>query len=443
MDSTTTHASRKGMSSPREQPTTSDNPATSTSRTATEQLLAWLHRDGTVAHLWTDAGNRSYWFAVGEPSAQPVTRYRAKQAARLTKRRVPKGWSRHNIYFTVHPLSQIPPRSTNGRTNRRYISSQSEYICAINTLFAEFDGKDYVYSLEYGARLLANFRELTTVEQRQAVSNAKERLFYRAPARYKQRALHQIEALDYPPSVIVDSGGGYHCYWLLRETVPIDESNRDDVQAIQHGWVQIVDGDRGAADLRRVLRLPGSFNHKQGFGTEPPRVDFVKVNFDLLYDYQRLEEVVSDWLYAERRARMERMRKRRTGSSTQSSPLNRDPEEIALRQQFNATHDIATLLTTHGYRLCSAHGGQIRLARPGRDRLHSSVTVFPAQEGGLPERSIHFSTNDPLYSREYIDAKSGKVRRRLYDAFALYVLLEHGGNWEAGYHAVAEGVGSR
>lgn len=374
--------------------------------TYTQRLFAHLHQGGQYAHLWTDAGHASYWFRVD-----------IKQ-----RRRVPKRWLQHNVYFSVHPLSQIPPQNSSGSRDRRYISSQTEYICAINALFAEFDSKDAVLHLEYAPYLPAGFRQMSAVEKHNAAKAAKERLFYRSPERFKVRTFYQLRTLPYPPSVIIDSGGGYHCYWLLRNTVPLDATNRNDVQVIQNGWVKMVGGDPGAADLRRVLRVPGTYNCKPAFGEEAPQVSFVKANFELLYDYHQLEEVVNDWLFAQRERRR-RPRRQPTAQETHD-----------VRARFNQQHSLVDLLRRHGYQVSSHYGAQTRLARPGRDRFHSSVTVFAAH-GDTPERSIHFSTNDPLYSRERINEQTGLLRRRLYDAFAIYALLDHGGDWQAAFAA--------
>ena len=69
----------------------------------------------------------------------------------------------------------------------------------------------------------------------------------------------------------------------------------------------------------------------------------------------------------------------------------------------------------------------LMIRRPPRSTLDRSsaasdvykrqVTVFPAREDGTPELSVHFSTSDPLYSAEYLDADGGEVRRRAHDAF--------------------------
>lgn len=347
----------------------------------------------------------------------------AAAGPRLARRRIPKGWQRQNVFFSVHPLTQIPPHNSSGSSDPRYISSQLPYIAAINTLFAEYDGKDYVRLPEYAAFLPRHFVRLAPVEQRKAVRNAKEAAFYLSPAKYKQRVLAELNHLEYAPSIIVDSGGGYHCYWLLRQTVPIDEANRADIQATQHGWVQMTNGDPGAADLRRVLRVPGAHNMKPGFGDTPPQVQFIKSDFDLLYEYTELEQRVEDWLFEQRPP----------AATVATIRVNRPTNDV--RQAFNNRHRIGDLLAQHGYRISFETANLTRLARPGRDPSSSSVTIFPPREDGAPELSIHFSSNDELYSEEYLDPRTRQIRRKAHDAFYIYVMLEHGGDWRAAYAA--------
>ena len=58
-----------------------------------------------------------------------------------------------------------------------------------------------------------------------------------------------------PRSVIIDSGGGYHCYWLLVESFVLDDDEaRSRADRLQKAWVELVGGDNGARDLARVLR---------------------------------------------------------------------------------------------------------------------------------------------------------------------------------------------
>lgn len=364
-----------------------------------ERLLAHLHRGGLYAHLWTDAGNQSYWFAVNAPPRS---------------RRIPKGWLQHNVYFTVHPLTQIPPHNTSGNTDKRYISSQLPYIAAVNAFFAEYDGKDFVTVAEYQLHLPVNFAELGEAEQRMAIKAGQEAAFYAEPAKFKARAWAVIEALDFPPSVIIDSGGGYHAYWLLRHTLAVDEGNRADIQTVQHAWVHMVQGDPGAADLRRMLRVPGSYNVKEGFGEIAPRVIFVKADFALLHDYRTLEEAVNDWLFVHRPPAV--------AKPVQHRQYNTSRDEQ--RALFNRQHSLVDLLTQHGYPITYQSQVLTRLARPGRDKSHSSVTVFPARKDGAPELSVHFSSNDPLYTPEYCDPTTGQMRRRVHDAFSAALHLE-------------------
>ncbi len=108
----------------------------------------------------------------------------------------------------------------------------------------------------------------------------------------KPEALAQLQKLP-PylfPSVIVDTGHGYHPYWLLRETEPV-ESPRDifRLEAYMKGLALTLHGD-STSDLSRVLRLPGLINQKNAKNPclchiihfEPER-RFNPIDFD---DYQ-------------------------------------------------------------------------------------------------------------------------------------------------------------
>lgn len=81
----------------------------------------------------------------------------------------------------------------------------------------------------------------------------------------KQGALDAL--LDFPvaPSVIVDSGHGYHAYFRLDHLYLFD-----DVQPIMKGIAKRIGGD-AVHDRARILRLPGLSNHKDG-GNAPVRL---------------------------------------------------------------------------------------------------------------------------------------------------------------------------
>lgn len=91
-----------------------------------------------------------------------------------------------------------------------------------------------------------------------------------------------LNALPYPPSLIVVSGGGAHVYWLLKEALEISDQDRS-AAAIELGWLQYcrsiakieMKAELDAiADLARVLRVPGTKNFKREQVTEVLLVDF-------------------------------------------------------------------------------------------------------------------------------------------------------------------------
>jgi hypothetical protein len=79
----------------------------------------------------------------------------------------------------------------------------------------------------------------------------------------KQEALEILRSFPLLPSFIVDSGNGFHAYWLFREPERID--GPDDVARIEKYLKELalrLGGDMAAAELARVLRVPGTFNVK-------------------------------------------------------------------------------------------------------------------------------------------------------------------------------------
>ncbi len=65
---------------------------------------------------------------------------------------------------------------------------------------------------------------------------------------------------DFPlrPTWLVATGGGYHVYWQLRQAVKADAAFEARLKSI----VRALNADPAATDRSRVLRIPGTFNHK-------------------------------------------------------------------------------------------------------------------------------------------------------------------------------------
>jgi P4 family phage/plasmid primase-like protien len=160
---------------------------------------------------------------------------------------------RANAYFGVHPSHK--PKGSRDRAG-------SADIAAVNCLFADLDAKGF----DGG----------------------------------KQSAWEHLETLEPAPSVVVDSGGGYHAYWLLAEPFMLaTDADRERARQVQARWVAFVGGDHGAKDLARVLRVPGTTNYKPGYAPDFPQVRFVRADLDRLYELEDLEMLLPEVTTAE------------------------------------------------------------------------------------------------------------------------------------------------
>lgn len=76
----------------------------------------------------------------------------------------------------------------------------------------------------------------------------------------------KLLALHPWPSIMVNSGGGVHGYWLLHEPVTVTEASLPYIRRVLHGIALALgsSGDQKVRDLARVMRLPGFINTKHG-----------------------------------------------------------------------------------------------------------------------------------------------------------------------------------
>jgi len=78
----------------------------------------------------------------------------------------------------------------------------------------------------------------------------------------KEEALRRIKEFPISPSILVDSGNGYHLYWLLENSIiNIEEKERLEIRKILSGIIKEIGADH-AHNLDRVMRLPGTLNIK-------------------------------------------------------------------------------------------------------------------------------------------------------------------------------------
>lgn len=86
----------------------------------------------------------------------------------------------------------------------------------------------------------------------------------------KEEVTKALKSCPIPPTVIIDSGGGIHAYWLLRETIDVRlpessiDTAKEEIDATLRQLAGVFAGDRSVCELARVLRLPGTHNTKGG-----------------------------------------------------------------------------------------------------------------------------------------------------------------------------------
>lgn len=207
----------------------------------------------------------------------------------------------------------------------------------------------------------------------------------------KSDALAAIRSFQFPPSMIIDSGGGYHVYWLFRETWAIEEPL--DVQRIEAANKKIalaLRGDAACHDIARVLRLPGTFNQKRGLPAAildcDPARRYNLSDFDDLPDAPEAAPETS----AERAARR------------LSEPVALDALSVV-----DASGDITRLskrfdVAVNVMRLCGVHGpiesGKPFLCPlPGHEENNPSAMIKPGERGDIVFYDWHRRGPDLCY----------------------------------------------
>jgi hypothetical protein len=203
----------------------------------TVTFMNLLHRGGSFHYLWRWEGKESTW--------------------RPTSATLPDVSGKVDYYFGVHPTSCVPPTNAKGEPKPpEQVRGQTEVIEAVNCLFAEFDGKDFCPNDPRGKGLAL--------------------------------ALAHIDSLPSAPTVLIRSGGGFHAYWVLRDTWLLHTpEEREKAERVQFAWVDHVGGDKAAKDLARVLRVPGTRNGKY---PDKPLVEIVEYDPLRVYTLDELTE---------------------------------------------------------------------------------------------------------------------------------------------------------
>lgn len=227
----------------------------------------------------------------------------------------------------------------------------------------------------------------------------------------KDAALAMLAEFPLRPSIIVDTGGGLHPYWLFAEPVPAEQATgllaRWAVTWMAHAEARGLRVDN-VFDLPRVLRVPGTTNQKNG-----APVAVIEAT-GLLYG---VDDIIEHTLEPpERIHRSER----------------NDAPVLGIRpgDEFNQRHAGGYVLSMAGWMHSDTErNGNERWLHPWSPTSDCSATVY-GDDG-----------HTTIWS-ETAAAKTAIEVRRPYDPYGLYVTLIHDGDFNAAAKQLAaEGYG--
>ena len=81
---------------------------------------------------------------------------------------------------------------------------------------------------------------------------------------HRETALKRLSDFDSAPSIIIDSGGGWHGYWLLDEPFMLEtEDDKQKISQIMQGLFVALGGDKNyVKSVASIMRLPATINTK-------------------------------------------------------------------------------------------------------------------------------------------------------------------------------------
>lgn len=100
----------------------------------------------------------------------------------------------------------------------------------------------------------------------------------------KREQMETIRKMPLLPSVIVESGRGYHVYWLIKDKEDVSPLRISLWRRIQTSIAEKYGTDTACSNPSRLLRLPGSYHVKR----EPTLVSVVELN-NVSYTLAELE----------------------------------------------------------------------------------------------------------------------------------------------------------
>jgi phage/plasmid-associated DNA primase len=176
-----------------------------------------------------------------------------------------------------------------------------------------------------------------------------------------EETINTLRNLPCPPSIIVNSGGGLHGYWVLEEPLELaEEESRTAIYGALRKLALILAGDTSCADLARIMRLPGTHNTKaatKALNDGTPALCEILFDTGQVYDFDDIVE----WL-AEQRVMLHGK-----APAAQQRPVNDNDPFVAYAREagFNPAIDIdaelAAMVHGAGGRN-SIHATQLRVS---------------------------------------------------------------------------------
>ena len=209
-----------------------------------------------------------------------------------------------------------------------------------------------------------------------------------------------IARFPIPPTAIIDSGHGLQAWWVLAEAAEAAEM-AEVLPRWNATWQRIADPHHidNVFDLPRIMRLPGTLNHK----AEPVSVKIIDADWEHEVDLGDIIDQLDDVPEPE----PARTESRWTGS------------EGLPGQVFNDTHTGGEILGRLGFTLDHTDSQGDHWRRPGKDKGQgSSATVYP-------------DGHTTIWSDTVTARWPALEVRRPYDPFGLYACTAHDGDWRA------------
>lgn len=169
-----------------------------------------------------------------------------------------------------------------------------------------------------------------------------------------------LEYLPFPPTIIINSGGGLHAYWMLEDAIDVSPASdaRHAVTGALRRLALILAGDTSCAEVARIMRLPGTHNTKPAtlalYDGQPALCEILS-DTGAVHDFDALVE----WL-AEQRVILH-------GKVEEAKPINEADPFVAYAREagFNPAIDIDDELAamSHGASgTRSIHATQLRVS---------------------------------------------------------------------------------